>query len=62
MKTIMIFLSITMLLAGCASKPDYRAATNGQQDTANKKYQMTDTECSLRYIRTVSLMPLTLLS
>ncbi|MFT4731684.1 MAG: hypothetical protein ACI89W_000697 [Gammaproteobacteria bacterium] len=37
MKTIMIFLSITMLLAGCASKPDYRAATNGSVGHSEQK-------------------------
>lgn len=37
MKTIMIFLSITMLLAGCASKPDYRPATNGSEGYSEQK-------------------------
>jgi hypothetical protein len=37
MKTIMIFLSITMFLAGCASKPSYRAATNGSVGHSEQK-------------------------
>jgi hypothetical protein len=37
MKTIMIFLSITILLAGCTSKPDYRAATNGSAGHSEQK-------------------------
>jgi hypothetical protein len=41
----MIFLSITMLMAGCASKPSYRAATNGsighsEQKVSNDRYRV----------------------
>lgn len=37
MKTIMIFLSVTMLLAGCASQPDYRAAIDGSAGHSEQK-------------------------
>jgi len=37
MKTFMIFLSITMLITGCASKPDYRPATNGSPGHSEQK-------------------------
>ncbi|MFT7259076.1 MAG: hypothetical protein ACI9MS_000929 [Glaciecola sp.] len=37
MKTIMIFLSITLLLVGCASKPDYRAATKDSAGHSEQK-------------------------
>jgi hypothetical protein len=45
MKTIMLFLSITMLMAGCASKPSYRPATNGsvghsEQKISNDRYRV----------------------
>ena len=45
MKTIMIFLSTIILLSACASKPDYRPATNGsvgysEQKITNDRYRV----------------------
>ncbi|MFA3792714.1 hypothetical protein AB6T38_16530 [Aliiglaciecola sp. SL4] len=37
MKSIMMFLSIVLLLSGCASKPDYRAAQNGSVGYSEQK-------------------------
>jgi len=37
MKTLMMFLSITILLAGCASKPDYRPASKGSAGYSEHK-------------------------
>lgn len=37
MKTIMMLLLTTMLLAGCASKPDYRPANNGSVGYSEQK-------------------------
>ncbi|MFQ3250813.1 MAG: hypothetical protein ACI9O6_002653 [Glaciecola sp.] len=37
LKSIMIFLSTMMLITACASKPDYRAATNGSEGFSEQK-------------------------